>query len=389
MVRKLKMGMIGGGVGAFIGNIHRMAAALDGNVELVCGAFSSDPTKSLHTANALGIPKSRAYSDFKKMLKVEASLPESERIDFVSIVTPNYLHYPMALESLKYGFHVLSDKPATTTLAEAWDLAGVVKESGLLYGLTYTYTGYPMVKQAKAILSDGRLGNIRKVVVEYSQGWLSSIEDELSKQASWRLDPAQSGISCCMGDIGVHAANLAEYVTGMHISKICSDLNKIVPGRVLDDDGTVLMQFENGAKGVLIASQISVGEENNFRLRVYCEKGSVDWQQMEPNTLWLRYQNKPTEMLRAGVGEMPADAVQAMRTPRGHPEGYIEAFANIYQQFRRAILAMENKEEIPELDSFPGIDEAIRGMAFIENVVKASTSETKWHSFILCLEDKN
>lgn len=380
---KLKMGMIGGGAGAFIGTIHRMAAALDGNIELVCGAFSSDPQRSLDSARQLSIPDNRAYASYEQMLTAEAALPAHEKMDFVVIVTPNNMHYPMAVDALKSGFHVLSDKPATISLKQALDLEKWVKKSGKLYGLTHTYTGYPMVKQAKALLRQGQLGAIRKIVVEYSQGWLSSSEDESSKQASWRLDPAQSGISCCMGDIGVHAANLAEYVTGLQITKICSDLNQVLPGRVLDDDGTVLLQFDSDAKGVLMASQIAAGEENNLRLRVYTEKGSIDWQQQEPNSLWVKWHNQATQLLRTGVGDMAPEAQRAMRTPAGHPEGYIEAFANIYQDFAQAVTAYKNNEATPALCSVPGITDAIRGMAFIENVVKASQSQQKWHDFSL------
>ena len=379
---KIRMGMVGGGQDAFIGAVHRMAANLDGNIELVCGAFSSDPTKSVSCGRNLYLPPERCYATYAQMFAEEAKLPVQQRMQFVSIVTPNHLHFPVAKAALEAGFHVLSDKPATFTLQEALDLAAVLKTSRQLYGLTHTYNGYPLVKQAKHLIATGVLGKITKVVVEYSQGWLASKGDENSKQGQWRVDPSKAGVSCCMGDIGVHAANLAEYVTDANISAMCADLNSVVDGRVLDDDGTVLLRFDNGARGVLMSSQIALGEENYLRLRVYGEQGSLDWLQMEPNSLWLKSNSKPTQLIRTGVGEFCPAALAAMRTPAGHPEGYLEAFANIYQNFALQIQASE--QGIPcsnEAFDVPGIDQAIRGMAFIENTVRFSQSEIKWHDF--------
>jgi len=384
MNRKIKMGMVGGGEHAFIGAVHRIAANLDGQIELVCGAFSSDPDRSKRSGAALFLSEDRSYSSYQEMFKSQAQLPSSERMDFVAIVTPNHLHFDVAKMALEYGFHVMSDKPATFDLNEALALNDIVQQTGQLYGLTHTYTGYPLVKQAKHMVATGQLGTIKKVVVEYSQGWLASKDDETSKQASWRLDETRSGISCCMGDIGVHAANLAEYVTGEQITKLCADLQPVVDGRTLDDDGTLLLRLSNGAKGVLMSSQICVGEENNLRLRIYGDKASIEWWQMEPNSLWLRSNTEATRLIRTGVGELCEAAQQATRIPAGHPEGYIEAFANIYSQFAQQIRAFNNGDPADN-NTFdvPGINEAIRGMAFIKNAVIASQSDTKWHQFII------
>ena len=379
MARKIRMGMVGGGQGAFIGEVHRMASRIDGNIELVCGAFSSDTTRSIASGRALFLEDKRCYSNFNQMLTSEAALPNDERMDFVAIVTPNHLHFPVAKAALETGFHVLSDKPATLSLNEALALEPIIKKSGCLFGLTHTYTGYPMVKQAQAMIADGELGKIVKIVAEYHQGWLSASEDATSKQASWRIDPTKAGVSCCMGDIGVHAANLMEFVSGLEVTELCSDLAAVVDGRQLDDDGTVLLRFNNGARGTLMASQIAVGEENNLTLRVYGEKASVAWQQQEPNSLWLKQNNAPSQLFRTGVGQLSSAAQLATRTPAGHPEGYLEAFANIYQDFAKQILAREDNQN--EANTVPGIKEAIRGMAFIEHAVAASNSETKWHPF--------
>ncbi len=376
--------MVGGGQGAFIGAVHRIAAFMDGDIELVCGAFSADKQRSLSSGQALYLPEERCYASYDEMFKREALLPETERMEFVVIVTPNHLHFPVAMSAIEHGFHVLSDKPATLNLPQALSLKSALAQRHVLYGLTHTYSGYPLVKQAKHLVAQGELGNVVKVVVEYSQGWLASKDDEVSKQASWRLDPETAGASCCMGDIGVHAANLAEYVSGLEITQLCADLTSTVSGRVLDDDGTVMLKFSNSAKGVLLASQISLGDENNIRLRIYGDKKSIEWSQLEPNTLWLKSHNEPTQQIRTGVGDMCEAAQQAMRTPAGHPEGYLEAFANIYQNFARQIKAHRNGE-VADNKTFdvPGIDEAIRGMAFIENVVGASQSALKWHNMII------
>jgi len=380
---KVRMGMVGGGEGAFIGAVHRMAAAIDGEIELVCGAFSSDPERSARSGAALHLPPQRVYGDYREMMSAEAALPQEQRMQFVAIVTPNHMHFPAAQAALRAGFHVMSDKPATFDLKEAIALRDIVNETGLLYGLTHTYTGYPLVKEARERVARGDLGAIRKVVVEYPQGWLADRqEDEDNKQAAWRLDPKQAGISSCMGDIGVHAANLAEYITGLKISAICSDLTAFVPGRELDDDGAVLLRFDNGAKGVLHASQVSVGEENAIKIFVYGENGGLEWHQQEPNTLWLKWADKPTQMLRTGGGYLGDMATVNTRTPMGHPEGYLEAFANLYMAFAGQIRAREAGESADARSAdCPGIEDAVRGMTFIELAVSASASDVKWHTF--------
>jgi len=288
--QRIRMGMVGGGEGAFIGEVHRKAAQLDGNVELVCGAFSRDAEKNQRSGRSLGLPAERIYDDFKDMMRLEAERPANERMQFVSIVTPNNSHFAIAVAALDAGFAVLSDKPATFSLDEARQLAEKIKSTGHLYGLTHTYAGYPMVKEARFRIDRGDLGSIRKVIVEYPQGWLSNREEDAdNKQAAWRLDPAQAGVSSAMGDIGVHAAHLAEYVSGLKMTEICADLSSLVPGRLLDDDGSILLRFDSGARGVLTASQICAGEENNLKLRIYGERGGMEWSQQEPNTLWLKW----------------------------------------------------------------------------------------------------
>lgn len=381
--RRLRMGMVGGGPDAFIGAIHRIAARMDDQIELVCGAFSSDPNKSKQAGSDLFLDQARCYGNYAEMFLAESKKPSSERMDFVSIVTPNHLHFPVARDAIKHGFHVISDKPATLSLDEALELRDLIHNRDILYALTHTYTGYPMVKEARARVANNQLGKIKKVVVEYSQGWLADTQADSGKQASWRLDPHRSGISCCMGDIGVHAANLAEFIVGADISEVCSILDTVGEGRVLDDDGMVALRFNNQAKGVLLASQISVGEENNLRIRVYGEHASLDWSQQEPNSLKMSFQDKPSQLLRAGVGSLSAQAATHLRTPAGHPEGYLEAFANIYSDFASQLrhhLGLDPTENHLELLDTPSIDDAVRGMAFIETVVSASTSNSKWHS---------
>ena len=378
-MRKIRMGMVGGGQGAFIGEIHRMAARLDGQFELVCGAFSADPFKSLVSGKNLYLAYDRCYASYQQMFIEESKLDESIRMDVVVIVTPNHLHYPVAKMALEYGFHVISDKPATINLAQAVALKQQLLSSDLLYGLTHTYNGYPMVKEAKHRIASGELGTIRKVLVEYSQGWLSSQDDEDSKQAAWRLDPQQSGISCCVGDIGVHAANLAEYVSGLSIEQVCANLSSNVEGRVLDDDASIMLSFNSGAHGVLLSSQIAIGEENRLTLRIYGDKASLEWSQMEPNSLIIKRPDA-TSVIRTGVGAISPLAAACTRTPAGHPEGYIEAFANIYKQFAAKLNArLDNIPESAFSLDLPGIDAAITGMAFIEGVVTASQGEVKWH----------
>jgi predicted dehydrogenase len=379
------MGMIGGGPGAFIGAVHRIAANMDGEIELACGAFSSDPQKSKQAGQQLYLPSERIYGSYKDMIKQEAKLSANERMDFVSIVTPNHVHFEPAKLALENGFHVVLDKPITFTLKEAKELKEIVKKTGNLLCLTHTYTGYPMVKQAKQMVKSGVFGKIRKVYVEYPQGWLSTfLEGSDQKQASWRTDPKRSGIAGCMGDIGTHVFNMAEYVSGLKVTKICADLSIVVKGRKLDDDGAVLMKFDNGASGVLFASQVAAGEENNVKVRVYGEKGGLVWQQDDANTLLLKWLDKPAEILRAG-GNYPhlsSFALHNCRTPGGHPEGYLEAFANHYRNFALCVKAkMGKKKPQAEWLDYPGVEEGVRGMAFIENVVASSKTKEKWFDF--------
>lgn len=379
MKRKIKMGMVGGGIGAFIGGVHRMSANLDGEIELVCGAFSSDPTKSKASGEALYLDPSRVYGSYEEMILKEKELPTDQRMDFISIVTPNHVHFGPAKLALENGFHVMCDKPLCFNLEEAYELKKIVEKSGLLFGLTHTYTGYPMVKQARAMIKNGELGKIRKVVVEYPQGWLSEAKPEDDKQASWRTDPSRSGIAGAMGDIGTHAENLAEYVTGLHITEMCADLTAFVPSRKLDDDGNVLLRFNNGAKGVLHASQISAGEENSLKIYVYGEKGGLEWHQMEPNTLLIKWLDRPMQRLRTGVGLLHLESTAHTRVPAGHPEGYLEAFANIYRNFAYCIRARKEGKEVDAVyTDFPSVEEGVRGMEFIYKVVESSNSDVKW-----------
>jgi len=374
------MGMVGGGRGAFIGAVHRMAAAIDGEIELVCGAFSSNPKKSKLSGADLYLPKDRVYGSYEEMIKKEAQLPLGERMDFVSIVTPNHMHFGPAKMALENGFHVVCDKPLSFNMKEAKTLQKLVAKTGLIFALTHNYTGYPMVKQAKSMIAKNKIGKVRKIVVEYPQGWLSTfIEGSDQKQAAWRTDPKRSGIAGAMGDIGTHAENLAEYITGLKIKKMCADLSILVDGRKLDDDGNVLLEFDNGAKGILSASQISAGEENNLRIRIYGEKAGLDWRQMEPNTLIVRWLDKSTEIMRTGIGKLSAEAQAHTRLPGGHPEGYLEAFANIYRNFAKCVQArLQNKKPNKMYTDFPTVEDGVRGMQFIEKVVASSKSKSKW-----------
>lgn len=377
MVRKLRMGMFGGGKDAFIGGVHRMAAALDGQIELVCGAFSSTAEKSLESGKALFAQ--RTYADYAEMLKKEAALSEDIRMDFVAIVTPNFMHFPMAKAALKAGFHVICDKPMTLTVPEAEELAELVDSTGLIFALTHNYTGYPMVKQAKNMVANGELGEIRKVMVEYPQGWLATdIENEGQKQADWRTDPAKSGVSCSMGDIGSHAENLVEYITGLEIESICADLTTFIPGRLLDDDASMLLRFNNGANGTLTASQISVGEENSLKIRIHGTKAGLEWQQMEPNTLFVKWIDKPVEVYRAGNAGFCEHAEYNSRLPAGHPEGFIEAFANIYRNFAHHIQCKLEGIAPNKYADFPTVQDGVRGMKFIVATVESSNSDKKW-----------
>lgn len=384
MNRKLRMGMVGGGTDAFIGAIHRLAALMDNQIELVCGCFSVNPEISKSSGKLYFLPENRVYETYQEMFEKEAKLPEGERMDFVSIVTPNFVHFDPAIMALENGFHVVLDKPMTFTLEEALKLKQKIDETGLTFALTHTYSGYPAVKHAKQMIADGKLGKIRKIFVEYPQGWLSSkLEDTGNIQASWRTDPKRSGKAGCMGDIGTHAHHLAEYMTGLRVTELCAELNIFVPNRLLDDDGACLLRFDNGAKGVLMATQIAAGEENAIRIRIYGDKGGLDWFQHEPNTLTVKWLGQPTQVLRVGTSLDSAIAAHNTRTPGGHPEGYLEAFANIYRNFALTVRAKANGQQpTAEMLDFPGVDDGIRGMQFIDTVVKAGYDDVqKWVKF--------
>jgi len=382
------MGMVGGGKDAFIGAIHRLAANMDGLIELACGALSINPEIAKDSGRALFLPEDRTYLTFDEMITKESQLPADKRMDFVTIVTPNFAHFAPAMMALDHGFHVVIEKPIAFTLDEAKQLKKKVEETGLILCLTHTYSGYPMVKQARFMAQSGVLGKIRKVYVEYPQGWLSKLtEREGNAQAAWRTDPKKSGKSGCMGDIGTHAAHLAEYITGAKISKICADLNIMVEGRALDDDGNVLLKFDNGAAGVLMASQVAAGEENALKIRVYGEKGGIEWAQQEPNTLLVKWLDQPMQVLRAGGNygdRLSSFATHNCRTPGGHPEGYLEAFGNIYRNFALTLSArMDGTTPTKEMLDFPQVDEGIRGMAFIDNVVVSAASSEKWTDHVV------
>ena len=386
--RKLRMGMVGGGKDAFIGAIHRIAANMDGQIELVCGALSINEEIAKESGKILFLPEDRTYTTYEQMIAAEAKMPADKRMDFVTIVTPNFAHFGPAMLALENGFNVVIEKPIAFTLDEARQLKKKLDETGLMLLLTHTYSGYPMVKEAKQFIKSGKLGKVRKIYVEYHQGWLSKLsEREGNAQAAWRTDPKRSGKAGCMGDIGTHAAHLAEYISGLKITQMCASLNVVVPGRMLDDDGGVLLRFEDGATGVLTASQVAAGEENALKIRVYGEHGGLEWAQQEPNTLTIRWSDKPAETLRAGnnykAWESPY-ATSNCRTPGGHPEGYLEAFGNLYHNFALALSAKMNGEE-PQKEwlDFPGVEDGIRGMAFIDNVVASSQSDKKWFDHVV------
>lgn len=386
MNRKLRMGMVGGGKDAFIGAIHRLAANMDGLIELCCGALSINPDIAKDSGRSLFLPEDRTYLTYDEMITKESQLPADKRMDFVTIVTPNFAHFAPAMMALEHGFHVVIEKPIAFTLDEARQLHQKVQETGLILCLTHTYSGYPMVKQARAMVAAGALGKIRKVWVEYPQGWLSKLsEREGNAQAAWRTDPKKSGKAGAMGDIGTHAAHLAEYVTGAQITHLCADLNALVEGRMLDDDGNVLLRMSNGARGVLMASQVAAGEENALKIRVYGEKGGLEWAQHEPNTLLVKWLDQPTQILRAGGNygdRLSSFATQNCRTPGGHPEGYLEAFANIYRNFALTLSArIDGKTPTPEMLDFPNTNDGLRGMAFIDNVVESAGSDVKWTEY--------
>ena len=386
MRRKLRMGMLGGGPGAFIGDVHRKAARIDGNIEIVAGAFDIDPQKSKQTGQELGLDMERVYDDYLKMIEGELSLSDEKRIDFVSITTPNNWHFPMARDFLKAGFNVMCEKPMTISVEEALVLKALVQESGNVFGLMHTYTGYPMVKLAKDLVDKGELGKIRKVVVKYPQGWLTTaLEKTGQMQASWRTDPKQTGAGGSVGDIGTHAANLAEYITGLDITEISADITTFVEGRPVDDDANSLLRFSNGAKGVLYCSQVAVGEENAIAIWVHGQKKSIEWHQEEPNFLYLKDGDNPVQIWKRGnqyVADTSEAAARATRLPSGHPEAMLEAVANIYNNFGDTIRQKEdNMDYNAELISdFPNVDDGVRGMKFIDAVIKNSNGSEKWTS---------
>ncbi len=377
---KFKMAMIGGGAGSFIGPVHLMAARLDGMVELVAGAFSSDAENSVRSGLEYGLDRKRIYTGWREMIEKESQMPEAERPDFICIVTPNYLHFKPALESIKAGFHVVCDKPLCMTVKEAYELSDAIKQNNTLFCLTHNYTGYPMVKKAREMVRSGELGDIRKVHVEYLQGWLSDKEEDRgNKQAEWRADPSKAGNAGCMGDIGTHAFQLSEYITGRKVEKLYSRLNTFVEGRLLDDDGNVMLDFEDGIRGTLLASQVALGEENSFSIRIYGTRGSISWKQMEPNSLLVRWKDKPLQVYRTATGFSSTGHIadSHSRLPAGHPEGFIEAFANVYRNFALSMEARsQGRQSDPDYD-YPGIEDGIRGMRFLEAVVSSSKKE-KW-----------
>ncbi|NWC96630.1 MULTISPECIES: Gfo/Idh/MocA family protein [unclassified Pseudomonas] len=369
------MGFVGGGEGAFIGQAHRQAAGLDGCYELVCGAFSRQPENNRNTGSALGLPASRCYGDWQHMLSAEQALPPGQRMQLLVIVTPNHLHAPIATQALQAGFHVFSEKPAALNLAEVQGLAAVVKDSPGLYGLAHTYLGYPMVWQARDMVRSGVIGTLRKVIVEYPQGWLSQdVAGQGNKQADWRGRPELSGVGGCIGDIGTHAFSLAEFIADQPIEQVCASLGIHVPGRQLDDDAAMLFKMASGASGVLIASQVCAGEGNPLKIRLYGDKGGLEWRQEEPASLIHRSLDQPLRILRSGVGQpwLCDAALQRMRLPAGHPEGYLEAMANLYRDFATAI------RQGTAAVGVPGIEIGVRGMAFIEAVIANHRGDAKW-----------
>lgn len=384
--RKLKMGMVGGGSDAFIGAIHRRAAFMDNLIELVCGCFSADPAISGSSGQSYFLPNNRIYGTYHEMFEREAALPEEEQMDFVTIVTPNKWHFDPAMMALERGFHVVVDKPMTFSLEEARLLCQKVEETGLILALTHVYSGYPAIKEAKARIAGGEFGKLRCVYVEYTQGWLSDrIELQGGNNAVWRTDPKQTGKAGCIGDIGTHAWHLAEYVTGLKVREVCADLRTFVNGRPVDDDGAALLRFENNVAGTLTATQIASGEANDIRIRVYGDKGGLEWRQMDPNKLLLKWNNKPTEIIQIGNnGFLHGSTIWNTRTPAGHPEGFIEAFANIYRNFALTVMAVKNhgKPHTDELD-FPTVYDGVRGMQFVETMVRSGyDNNQKWHEWI-------
>lgn len=386
MSRKLRMGMVGGGSDAFIGAVHRRAAFMDNQIELVCGCFSVDPEISQSSGRSYYLDPDRVYDSYKEMFEREAAMPADRRIDFVSIVTPNKWHFEPAIMALEAGFNVVIDKPMTFSLEEAEALKAKVEQTGLTLALTHTYSGYPAVKDAKARIARGDIGQVRKIYVEYPQGWLSRrIELEGNNNATWRTDPKRSGKAGAVGDIGTHAWHLTEYISGSRVVELCATLKAFVPGRRIDDDGDALLRYENGATGVLSASQVAAGEDNALKIRIYGENGGIEWSQQDPNILWLKWADRPTEVIAVGSGShMSPVALYNTRTPAGHPEGFLEAFANIYRNFSNTVRAKMagEKPEAKWLD-FPNVDDGVRGMQFIETMVASGYDDTrKWVKWI-------
>ncbi len=373
MKRKIRMGMVGGGPGAFIGAVHRIAARLDGEIELVSGVFGRDPAKSRACAEELYLDPARGYADYQSMIKAELALPADQRIDFVAICTPNQFHFPVAKAFLEAGFHVLCEKPLAMSSAEALELEALVKKNGKLFCLMHNYTGFPMVRQARQLIAEGKLGTIRKVNVEYSLGWLAA--PNAGKQAAWRVDPKQAGISGCMADIGTHAQNLIEFVTGMPIREVSAELATFVPGRALDDDGSVLLRFDGDARGVIFASEVATGEENNFILKIYGDKAALEWHEQDPENLIIRSNDAPIQVLRRGWPGTGEAAAQNSRLPAGHPEGFIEAFANLYKMFAEAIRAGKPGD-------YPSVSDGVAEMRFLEAIVANSHGTEKWTKIV-------
>jgi predicted dehydrogenase len=372
--RKLRGGMVGGGTGSFFGPVHRMASTMDGQAEYVCGALSSDPAKSKTSGEAWGLAPARVYASYKEMAEKEAAMPANKRIDFVSIVTPNVYHFEPARLFLEAGINVVCDKPMTFDLAEAKKLKAIVDKSGKVFALTHTYTGYPMVKQARYIVRQGVLGKINKVVLEYPQGWMSNfLEEGVTPATMWRTDPKKAGVSLCMGDIGIHAENLGRYITGLEIDELCADVSHFIPGNQLDDDGNVLVHFKGGAKGLIFASQISTGEENGLNIKVYGTKQGLFWNQENPNYLTLKSKEGVTTTYSKGNRNLCPEAQNAARIPPGHPEGVIEALANIYVEAFKAMRAGKNSGF-----DYPSVNDGVTGMAFVETVLASSASDKKW-----------
>ena len=379
--RKVRMGMIGGGEGSFIGAVHRMAANLDGEIELVCGAFSRSSENCKETGQKLYLPEERVYTSWQTMIKEESKRPKGDRMDIVSIVTPNHLHAGPAIMALEHGFPVICDKPLCLSTEEALQIKDAVEASGLPFALTHTYTGYPMVKQARAMMESGELGATKKIVVEYPQGWLTDkIEDDGQKQAEWRSDPTKAGKAGAYGDIGTHAANMAEYVSGLKITRVLSQMLKIVEGRLLDDDTSALLEFEGGVPGVLICSQVSAGEENAITVKVYGTKGGVQWCQEDENTLLVKRHGAPNQIYRTGVDNdyLSEAALAHARVPSGHPEGYLEAFANIYRNFAMAVKAHANGHSHHKLYDYPSIEDGVHGISLVDAMVASTESGNTW-----------